>query len=461
MKKFFLLALTAIMALGASAATDGQKYDEVNGLKIKNLWSLDRVHTPKEYGESPICNTRARTAVLSDNVIYISHSEAKTIIAAPGDTVIAAVVYRLNALTGERMPDLDITYEGRPFGDFLGVNSIGVDNFGHLWCAPYTSEKAPSIPLYMIDKESGELTLVASLEKGDVIARTDYYDLVGDITRENAPCKIINPGTNVPTVYAWYSEKGGEFEGGFDGDTYLDVTEFYPETTTEWGYGPFAKILLGEDEETLYEGDLMYIDGFYSKPLLYTREATLLESFENVDVELWPEDGTTGVNEFKIDGRNFIVYSMAQYSGDGHGCQANICELGEDMSLSGMQKYWQIPADSLGKVSDGGNRIHCFSVQYGKDAEGYEVVTLLNFKSYNGVAVYQIGKNVGGDPEPPAIVGDVNGDGTVDIADANAVINVILGSEEASKYEGRADVNKDGTVDIADVNAIINIILGK
>ena len=64
----------------------------------------------------------------------------------------------------------------------------------------------------------------------------------------------------------------------------------------------------------------------------------------------------------------------------------------------------------------------------------------------------------GGDT--PFEPGDVNGDGTVDIADVNACINVILGSEPASKYDGRAAVNGDGAVDIADVNAIINIILG-
>mgnify|MGYP004443257313 CR=1 FL=1 len=56
--------------------------------------------------------------------------------------------------------------------------------------------------------------------------------------------------------------------------------------------------------------------------------------------------------------------------------------------------------------------------------------------------------------------GDVNGDGSVDIQDVNIVINIILGTDAAEKYDGRADVNGDGAVDIQDVNAIINIILG-
>ena len=55
----------------------------------------------------------------------------------------------------------------------------------------------------------------------------------------------------------------------------------------------------------------------------------------------------------------------------------------------------------------------------------------------------------------PDIKGDVNGDGEVNIADVNALINIILsgGSSE------NADVNGDGEVNIADVNAVINIIL--
>ena len=59
------------------------------------------------------------------------------------------------------------------------------------------------------------------------------------------------------------------------------------------------------------------------------------------------------------------------------------------------------------------------------------------------------------------IKGDVDGNGTVDINDANILINILLGKDTASKYSGRADVDGNGTVDVSDLNAILNIILGK
>ena len=58
------------------------------------------------------------------------------------------------------------------------------------------------------------------------------------------------------------------------------------------------------------------------------------------------------------------------------------------------------------------------------------------------------------EPLPEPVPGDVNGDGEVDIADINAVIDVIMGRGE---YE-LADVNEDGEVNIGDVNALIEII---
>ena len=56
--------------------------------------------------------------------------------------------------------------------------------------------------------------------------------------------------------------------------------------------------------------------------------------------------------------------------------------------------------------------------------------------------------------------GDVNGDGEVNIADVNALIDIILGGGADAETMARADVNEDLEVNIADINALIDIILG-
>lgn len=64
-------------------------------------------------------------------------------------------------------------------------------------------------------------------------------------------------------------------------------------------------------------------------------------------------------------------------------------------------------------------------------------------------------------PETPQYQhGDVNHDGEINIADLNAIINVIL-AYGGSQNVASADLNYDGSVDIADVNAMINILLNK
>ena len=454
MKKFLLTAALALVAFASAfAVTDGQTYEPVNGIKIVNSWILDRFHTPTVFPKAEYCNTRARTAVMNNGVIYIARSEVKAAVVAPGDTVAQSVIYRLDAKTGAELPALDLTLDGKPYGGSLAVNSIGRDNFGHVWVMPY-SEKKAEVPVYTLNVETGELTLVTTLSKGDKIARTDYYDVIGDITREKAECNIMAAAALAATIYRWHADQGAEeFEGGFEGDISLEITSFFPETVTLWGYAPVVKMCYDPASETPYAGELFYIDGFNSVPALYDVTGSLIDSFEAVDKALYPEAGTNGVAEFTLDGRNFMVYSIAQYSGTGHGCQANIVELGEGMSLGGMTKYWQIPADSLGQTSDGGTRVHSFNVEY-NDAQ--DVVTLFDFKCYNGMAVYQIGKNVGGGEEP-GTKGDINADGVVNVSDVTALINKILGT--ATYADATCDINADGVVNVSDVTALINIIL--
>ena len=61
----------------------------------------------------------------------------------------------------------------------------------------------------------------------------------------------------------------------------------------------------------------------------------------------------------------------------------------------------------------------------------------------------------GGVDPHPGIPGDVNGDSEVNIADVNAIIDMIL----TQNFTEAGDVNGDSEVNIADVNAVMDLIL--
>ena len=57
------------------------------------------------------------------------------------------------------------------------------------------------------------------------------------------------------------------------------------------------------------------------------------------------------------------------------------------------------------------------------------------------------------------ILGDVNNDNDIDIADVIGVVNYILKNPSETFILGSADINMDGDIDIADVIGVVNIIL--
>ena len=52
--------------------------------------------------------------------------------------------------------------------------------------------------------------------------------------------------------------------------------------------------------------------------------------------------------------------------------------------------------------------------------------------------------------------GDLNQDGTVDVADVTLLVNKLLGI--AVLDDSQCDLNHDGIVDVADVTTLVNII---
>lgn len=80
------------------------------------------------------------------------------------------------------------------------------------------------------------------------------------------------------------------------------------------------------------------------------------------------------------------------------------------------------------------------------------------------VTVVRGGVKVTSVPGAAAASGDVNGDGGITMADANAIVNYYL-AEDKSTVTGfnadAADMNGDGDITMADANAVVNMFLGQ
>ena len=66
--------------------------------------------------------------------------------------------------------------------------------------------------------------------------------------------------------------------------------------------------------------------------------------------------------------------------------------------------------------------------------------------------------------DPPVVyaLGDVNGDGTVDVSDVNILINIALDMDSPENYGNRAYITEGDTlVDIADINALISLLISQ
>jgi hypothetical protein len=93
-----------------------------------------------------------------------------------------------------------------------------------------------------------------------------------------------------------------------------------------------------------------------------------------------------------------------------------------------------------------------------QDKSRLRLVALL-VDSWSGVIVNGAMVNI---TEPdPGLSGDVNDDGTVDIADAVCIVNYVVSKPNTTFVVEAADVNGDGDVDIADAVRIVNKIVGK
>lgn len=213
---------------------------------------------------------------------------------------------------------------------------------------------------------------------------------------------------------------------------------------------------------------------YQNGPYLYVRDCVgdetliygdLEETFENGDVIVnalarWSTENLTPPHMYYPYYAK-LVMPVSGWTVAGHGdpvkptpvtiADVNAELLHHYIELKGVYRY----SSNQLKDMETGSRLtlhNMFDISYPEDKTiPYDVVCFGAFYYSTSWNVFPIGFREHQNK------GDVNGDNEVNIADVNAIIDVILAGELQSSIQ--MDVNEDGEVNIADVNTVLEIIM--
>ena len=152
-------------------------------------------------------------------------------------------------------------------------------------------------------------------------------------------------------------------------------------------------------------------------------------------------------SKWAVPGTTFDYSSTYAYSAAGQKSftAALIDILNKHPQVNGLS-WWYAEANAKGAkgdLSSGWYNAGLFDNETGK-----ALPALYEMKSYVTSEI----------PKEQALNGDVNQDGTVDVADISAIITVMSGGSIADASQ--ADVNGDGAIDVADISKVISIMAG-
>ena len=101
---------------------------------------------------------------------------------------------------------------------------------------------------------------------------------------------------------------------------------------------------------------------------------------------------------------------------------------------------WQAPGSDVGNINF---YLSSLATNHNHSTSGDHTYTQVITLSYNDV-----------------VLGDINGDGIINILDVIVEINIVLGAVDPTpQQESAGDLNADGTIDILDIISLVNLIL--
>ena len=336
---------------------------------------------------------------------------------------------------------VDIQGNRNPFIDYPGLEEyiwgewkdvkFSYDNY----VSPYEGETPTTVSTPYFSLAGGTYTTAQTVTISCATSgATIYYTTDGtppsaSSTKYNAAITIsetttlkaiaIKDGTSSSVATATYTIKTG---GG--------------DEPTPSGNGSFTKVTSASQLVAGYE--YVFVAETSNKVMNSTAKSTY---FEGSDVEI--SNNTIAYDE------SMLVLKLGGSSGAWtfqNGSNYLVSTSAKKVSLSASSAAWTISTDftATPKTSSYG------TLQYNAASPRFTTYTSTQEKA---VLYYRIPKTT--------LLGDVNNDGKVTIADVTALVNILLGKDASGYDRDAADVNEDTDVTIADVVALVKMILTK
>ena len=150
-------------------------------------------------------------------------------------------------------------------------------------------------------------------------------------------------------------------------------------------------------------------------------------------------NGSMVTKTIALTGNGVLTFKLKKYGSDTSSLSLSVSGATADVARITAEADW---VDYVVNISDANGSI------------------TLTFNATKRLYIDDI-KLVAAGQAPATLLGDVNNDGKVTIADVTALVNILLGKDTAGYNLDAADVNSDGGRTIADVVALVNILLGK
>ena len=401
---------------------DIDTYSDLNGLKLTNRWvrSVKEEYNNMTFDGSGLMN-RGFT-VSGGHVLVVGRTDG----ASSADVYIT----HYDATTGERIKS--VTVDEAVKGLYFPGNDIFTDQAGHVLISNLVLNAGTQpIKIFQVDPDTGSATLRASLTvTGTATTRIDHCNVLGDVTASQF--QVFAAMSNGSQLVRWTVT-----DGAITDTKVVNTTSRYPATAGNFGLAPRIYPV---------SASLAYVTGGSTHLTLYNFDTGKIADSFGANTALQPE-GTeaNGAAFFTLYETNYLLYPYSDFRSS-TGFRFALAANAHDNDYAGYNLQWIFPQRGLGSVNSQTWDAPC-TVTEGSHPGQKDIYI---YVPGNGLAAYTL---------TAGLLGDVNGDGKVDVSDVNMAINIILGLNQDSAAKSRADLNGDGKVDVSDVNALINIIL--